>query len=148
MLTFFVEHNKNIFYTPEEFSEEKARILKTFNLPIPHGLKVTLSKAGLQKIKYFHSLMKEHRFSKLEFYIHDNDQDKENNFYPMFYEIPFDSNEYIDFGDVFFKTFCTKSIRIELDSFHENITFFFLYSNGWTEEVFDFSYSIKKLLSL
>lgn len=144
MHTFIVEHNVNHFATLEEDAERLARVQKLFELPFPEKLKVTLSSESIKKIQYFYSFMKENKITKLEFYIRGTG----NSFVPLNRNMSFETNEYLDFGEVFFKTFKIDSARVELDKFYENITFQFLYNNGWAEECFDYSHSIKPLLSL
>ena len=145
MISFIVEHNVNHFATLEEDIERQERVQKIFGLPFPHELKVILLPDALKKIQHFYQFMKENKVNKMSFYFLTKEGNK---FIPLNKGCPFDSNEYIDYGDKFFDTFNTDSAHIEIDMFYGNVTFEFIYKTSWTEECFEYSYPIKKLLSL
>ena len=70
-----------------------------------------------------------------------------NLFLPMKNQNIIFKQEYLDFGEVFFDVFETQCSRIELDSFENKIKFQFIYFNGWTEEVFIFTYPLKEFVN-
>ena len=70
-----------------------------------------------------------------------------NSFLPMKNGHLISKSEYIDFGEQFFDVFETQCSRIELDSFENKIKFQFIYFNGWTEEVFIFTYPLKEFVN-
>ena len=86
--------------------------------------------------------MKENKILKSELYLRDD-----NFFNPIKENSIFHTNEYLDFGDVFFRTFKNDVSKITIDTFFEKISFHFFYSNDWTEYVFDFDVKISTILN-
>lgn len=136
MPTFKIEYKKEVFSGLDENLEKDIKI--NFNLPIPDALEVKLSPSVMKKINYFYSFMKDNKISIMDFYIFSKHEKELNSFSPMKNDVNFDSNEYLDFGDVFFPTFKTDSSLITLNAFENNITFYLYYSNSWTEHTFKF----------
>lgn len=147
MLNICINYDKDIFSTHEDNLVLEKEVNDNFHLPFPDSLEVKLSSGAINKIKYFYSFMIENKISNMEFYIFSTHLKEFNSFTPMKNGMPFDSNEYMDAGDYFFKTFTTDGIRIGLDKFYDKITFFFHYSNAWTEQSFAFSSSVKEIIS-
>lgn len=146
MLNLKVKYQED-FNSNEEKTELVERVEKIFKLPFPDALEVNLSPSSVKKIKYYYSFMLENDISNMEFFIFSKHEKEENSFRPMKNNITFDSIEYIDYGDKFFDTFQTDGLKITLDKFYSKIIFHFLYSNGWTEQSFEFSCSIDKIIN-
>lgn len=144
MLTFNIKYEQDIFTTLEKEAELVQDVKNIFNLPVPDALEVKLSPVSIHKIKYYYSFMKEHNISKMEFYLFSKEE--KNSFTPMLNGMTFDSNEYVDFGNVFFNTFKTDGALVIIDKFSQKITFSFHYNNGYTEQLFYFSSPIKVFL--
>lgn len=146
MISFIVEHNVNHLTTFEEDNARKERVVNVFGLPFPEKLEITLSSEIIRKIKYFYQFMRENKINKLEFYI--SSKDIGNSFVPLNHDMPFETNEYLDFEDIFFPTFNTQSSCVQIDTFYNNVTFSFLYNNSWTEECFEYTHPINQLITL
>lgn len=146
MYTFRAQYKQDIFATPEDFVNQKKNIQNTFGLPFPEQLKVTLSTDSIKKIIRFYSFMKEEKVNKMDFYI---GQTKDfNSFEPINNHICFSSNQYIDYDNVLFYTFKTEHCLVTIDKFQSEIIFSFFFSNSYTEECFEFTINIKKLLEI
>ena len=125
-----------------DLNSEHEMLITTFGLPAPEFLEVSLSYNSIQKIKNILAFMKENKILKSELYLRDD-----NFFNPIKENSIFHTNEYLDFGNVFFRTFKNDVSKITIDTFYEKISFQFFYSNDWTEHVFDFDVKISTILN-
>lgn len=137
------------FSSVEETIALKEKILQTFEVPYPDSLKVSLSLNAFKKIEYCLSFIIENNINSMDFYLfsrEENPIEEKVSFTPVVDHLTFDSSLYDDFDDVYFKVFKTDGGRIKLDK--SKISFYFIYSNSWTEHVFKFTMKIKDLIAL
>lgn len=144
------------FHENETIEEKNNRMIKLFGIPSPDSLFVTLSAEYVKKIQHLHLLIQENNLKKIEFFI-PTPSLRRGNFPPKPHEINLflpmkdgqfiSETQYIDFDDVFFDVFETQCSRVTLNKFDDKIKFQFIYFNGWTEEVFIFTYSLKDFIN-